>query len=87
MKLKMIKPGPIAGKMKTPGDVIEVDDGLGRDLISFGYAREYKERPRTAEKKAPGRKTASKRAPRTAEKVVPERETAERFKSEFGSEE
>jgi hypothetical protein len=76
MKLKMIKPGPIAGKMKTPGDVIEVDDGLGRDLISFGYAREYKERPRTAEKKAPGRKTASKRAPRTAEKVMPGMETA-----------
>jgi hypothetical protein len=79
MKLKMIKPGPIAGKMKTPGDVIEVDESLGRDLISFGYAREYKERPRTAEKKTPGRKTASKRAPRTAEKVVPEMETAERF--------
>ena len=87
MKLKMIKPGPIAGKMKTPGDVIEVDDGLGRDLISFGYAREYKERPRTAEKKTPGRKTASKLAPRTAEKVVPGMETAGDLEIEDESEE
>jgi hypothetical protein len=75
MRVKMIKAGSIDGVLKNPGDVIDVDNYLGPRLIEFGYAREYKEKPKTAEEKIP-KKTADRKPSRTAEKKSPGRKTA-----------